>query len=210
MARASLDAADVQLAGTARAPSRGWLLQRRNRGHSATRSRRSSGAAEIAQKMNIKGAVQVLIFGLGGGVVESDGGPCPCWQTPEGRYEPAAQESQVVVRFVFGRWHRVSGGRFLRGKDIPAVPSQTQKSPSLAREAFSGGGTRARRPLGPTLKDSRYFGCCCWSALVTGAELLESCSRSFFSRLISTRPPLMCLVFAASSVGTGALPMPTR
>ncbi len=36
-----------------------------------------------------------------------------------------------------------------------------------------------------------YFGCCCWSWVVPGAELLESCSKSFFIRLTSTRPPLI-------------------
>jgi hypothetical protein len=53
-----------------------------------------------------------------------------------------------------------------------------------------------------------YFGCCCVSVV---APVLDeaSCSRSFFSRLTSTRPPMVCRVFAFSS-GVGALPMPTR
>ena len=94
------------------------------------------------------------------------------------------------------------------GLPMPAI--QTRESPSLARGAFSGGETWAKRPWVPTLVECDYFGCCGWSVVVAGAEeLLESCSRSFFSRLISTRPPMMCFVFA-SSLATGALPMPTR
>ena len=41
-------------------------------------------------------------------------------------------------------------------------------------------------------------------------ELEASCSRSFFSRLTSTRPPVMRFAFVPSSVvGRGALPIPT-
>ena len=47
-------------------------------------------------------------------------------------------------------------------------------------------------------------------ALEPEFELEASCSRSFFSRLTSTRPPVMRLALAPSSVvGNGALPMPT-
>src|SRR6266849_3558561 len=65
-------------------------------------------------------------------------------------------------------------------------------------------------------EDYCYFGCC-WSAVGAGVLLVDaSCSRLFFKRLISTRPPVMRFGFGAVSVpeeaatGTGALPMPTR
>src|SRR5579862_8189359 len=76
------------------------------------------------------------------------------------------------------------------------------KKPPGGREAFS-----------ETTQccSASYFGCCWVSVLMGAALLLESCSRSFFSRLISTRPPEMRFVFAVSSLeGSGALPMPTR
>ena len=88
---------------------------------------------------------------------------------------------------------------------------QHEKAPRLREGLFLGEGLWARRPVSQT--DGSYLGCCCWSIVeVAGAEeLLESCSRSFFSRLTSTRPPLMCLPFSFSSApATGALPMPTR
>src|SRR5256885_17127515 len=56
----------------------------------------------------------------------------------------------------------------------------------------------------------------CWGwAGVAGAALLPfelSCSRLFFSRFISTRPPLvrLALVVPALAAGTGALPRPSR
>ena len=86
------------------------------------------------------------------------------------------------------------------------------RKPLACARGFLWGRDSGEAPFGPNCAISDYFGCCCWSALVIGAEeLLESCSRSFFSRLISTRPPLMCLVLAsASAPATGALPMPTR
>ena len=85
-----------------------------------------------------------------------------------------------------------------------------EKAPRLREGLFLGEGLG--RGARWSLTGADYFGCCCWSELVAGAEeLLESCSRSFFNRLISTRPPLMCLVLAFSSApATGALPMPTR
>jgi len=90
----------------------------------------------------------------------------------------------------------------------PSLMCPKRESPALARGAFSVGRDSGEAPVGPKLLDYDYFGCSCWSALVAGAEeLLESCSRSFFNRLISTRPPLMCL---ASAPSTGALPIPTR
>ena len=63
-------------------------------------------------------------------------------------------------------------------------------------------------------------GALCEGVVLAGAELLAgvalepeleaSCSRSFFSKLTSTRPPVMRFGFAPSSVvGSGALPMPT-
>jgi len=93
-------------------------------------------------------------------------------------------------------------------------PPKTRESPSLAREALSRGGRDlVEATFGPNCIDCNYFGCCCWSGVVVGVEepLEANCSRSFFSRLISTRPPLMCFVLSFSSVlATGALPMPTR
>src|SRR5208282_3644823 len=56
-----------------------------------------------------------------------------------------------------------------------------------------------------------YFGDCCCS-VATGVALVEaSCSKSFFSRLTSTRPPVMRFGLASlEDADTGALPMPTR
>src|SRR5208283_2997768 len=99
----------------------------------------------------------------------------------------------------------------LRGPHAAALfssPLGLARSPSKNAKA-----PRSREGLSQGESRFDYLGCCCCSMLlVVGAEeLLESCSRSFFSRLISTRPPLMRLVLASSSVPlTGALPMPTR
>src|SRR5580658_1509105 len=97
-----------------------------------------------------------------------------------------------------------------RGREKGQQPNV--RKPLAYARGLLGGRDSGEAPLGPEQSDACYFGCCCWSAVVTGAEeLLESCSRSFFSRLISTRPPLMCLVLAsASAPATGTLPMPTR
>src|ERR1700693_2411294 len=80
------------------------------------------------------------------------------------------------------------------GSQIPAE----QKSLLLAQEAFSGGG---RPGVAPVVPKNYLAGA--WSGVL---EVEASCSRSFFSRLISTRPPLVRLVFGCSSVlafGTG-------
>ena len=66
-----------------------------------------------------------------------------------------------------------------------------EKGSSLARSLFSSISLLTRYPqLNPS-----YFGCCCWSGVALGADIEEpleaSCSRSFLSRLTSTRPPLM-------------------
>jgi len=79
----------------------------------------------------------------------------------------------------------------------------TKKASCLRRRLFAGwaSGHCARRP------ENYLAGA--WSGEV---EVEASCSRSFFNRLISTRPPLVRLVLGCSSVlalGTGALPMPT-
>ena len=86
----------------------------------------------------------------------------------------------------------------------------TMKKPPACAGGFSGEGVGpywVRRPK------STYFGGAGWSWLAgAGTALVEaSVSRSFFRRLISTRPPLVRLVLASSpaAVGTGALPMPT-
>ena len=49
-----------------------------------------------------------------------------------------------------------------------------------------------------------------WLTLVVVEPLDASCSRSFFIRLTSTRPPLMRFGFSSVPVvGIGALPIPT-
>src|SRR2546425_3562781 len=60
-----------------------------------------------------------------------------------------------------------------------------------------------------------YFGGCCWSVGVAAGAVDDeaNCSRLFFRRLISTRPPeirLGLVVVSPAVACTGALPMPTR
>ena len=94
-------------------------------------------------------------------------------------------------------WARKRGSH----RSKPALDAPCKKPPVGA------GGFSAEANLGA----GSYFGCCWVSVLMGAALLLESCSRSFFSRLISTRPPEMRFVFAVSSLeGSGALPIPTR
>lgn len=84
------------------------------------------------------------------------------------------------------------------------------KANSLSCERLSWGRDLGEAPVPQSINVSDYFGCCCWSIPVAGGALLESCSKSFFSKLISTRPPLVCFGLSASSAAVGALPMPTR
>src|ERR1700720_4451149 len=84
------------------------------------------------------------------------------------------------------------------------------KQESLPAGRLSGGGRRA--VLGPSSL-ACYFAGAAWSWVAgAGAVVVEArVSRSFFRRLISTRPPLVRLVLASSALAdcTGALPMPT-
>jgi hypothetical protein len=106
-------------------------------------------------------------------------------------------------------WKPVHEVQFLdQARSLKSLPfALKMKNPSLARGAKLLDASYVAKPV--SWGDSDRY---CWLAVVAGPEeLLESCSRSFFSRLISTRPPLMRLVLASSSVpATGALPMPTR
>ena len=113
IARASLDAANIQLGPEllALANAEGGS----SNGATAVSRRLEAGTPpeypEIAQKMNIKGAVQVEATVRRDGTVKDvkviGGHPLLADALVKAvmgwRYEPAAQESQVVVRFVFGQ-----------------------------------------------------------------------------------------------------------
>jgi hypothetical protein len=77
-------------------------------------------------------------------------------------------------------------------KAYPDTKQCLTKKPLAYARGFFWGRDLGEAPFGPE-RDliPAYFG---WS-IVGAEELLDSCSRSFFRRLISTRPPLMCLVF---------------
>src|SRR5271168_4564333 len=74
-----------------------------------------------------------------------------------------------------------------------------QEAPPKRRGFFLGGGP-------PGVELGVFPETYCWGA-AAGLELAESCSRSFFNRLISTRPPLVRLAVFSSSVLTGASPI---
>lgn len=136
------------------------------------------------------------------------------------------QDAQLILKLMLkGTHHRVPSAAWpvlsrhslqlarRRGKPrlLPQNYFRAKTETPCLRKRFRG---RALGPCGPAVLTYLGDSCCCggFCGAAAGAAVDDeeaSCSRSFFRRLTSTRPPVMRFGLAPSSVAIGALPMPT-